>query len=56
MSHRNYVLPKDVAELYIDVLSHRVVLSREAKVSGVNAKKVLSDILAGTQVPFIESR
>ncbi len=55
VSGRGYVLPKDVAELYIDVLSHRVVLSREAKVSGVNAKKVLSDILSSTQVPFIES-
>lgn len=55
MSHREYVLPKDVAELYIDVLSHRVVLSREAKVSGVNAKKVLSDILSGMQVPFIDN-
>ncbi|MBQ7779169.1 MAG: MoxR family ATPase [Clostridia bacterium] len=55
MSNREYVLPKDVAELYVDVLSHRVVLSREAKVSGVDAKKVLSDILSSTQVPFIEN-
>ncbi len=54
-SMREYVLPKDVAEMYIDVLSHRVVLSREAKVSGVNAKKVLTDILSSTQVPFIEN-
>ena len=54
-SMREYVLPKDVAELYIDVLSHRVVLSREAKVSGVSAKKVLTDILSSTQVPFIEN-
>ncbi len=54
-SMREFVLPKDVAELYIDVLSHRVVLSREAKVSGVNAKTVLADILSGTQVPFIEN-
>ncbi len=55
VSGRGYVLPKDVAELYTDVLSHRVVLSREAKVSGMNAKKVLSDILSSTQVPFIEN-
>ncbi len=55
MSHRDYVLPKDVSSLYIDVLSHRVVLSREAKVSGITAEKVLSDILSGTRVPFIET-
>ncbi len=55
VSHREYVLPKDVAELFTDVLSHRVVLSREAKVSGVSAKKVLSDILSSTKVPFIDS-
>lgn len=54
VSGRGYVLPKDVADIYTDVLSHRVVLSREAKISGVNAKKVLSDILSSTQVPFIE--
>ncbi len=55
-SNREYVLPSDVAELYIDVLSHRVTLSREAKVSGVKVKGVLSDILSGTQVPFIENK
>jgi MoxR-like ATPase len=53
-SGRGYVLPEDVAGVYTDVLSHRVVLSREAKVSGVSAKKVLSDILAATKVPFID--
>lgn len=54
VSGRGYVLPKDVADIYTDVLSHRVVLSREEKISGVSAKKVLSDILSSTQVPFIE--
>lgn len=55
VSGRDYVLPKDVSGLFIDVVSHRVVLSREAKVSGVNAGAVLSDILSGTKVPFIEN-
>ena len=55
MSKREYVLPKDVAEIYVDVLSHRVVLSREAKIGGVGVKKVLTDILSSTKVPFIEN-
>ena len=53
-SGRGYVLPEDVAGVCADVLSHRVVLSREAKVSGVSAKRVISDILAATKVPFID--
>ncbi len=54
VSGRDYVLPKDVSELFVDVVSHRVVLSREAKVSGVNAQRVLSDIISSTKVPFID--
>ena len=53
-SGRGYVLPEDVAGVYTDVLSHRVALAREAKVSGVSAKRVISDILAATKVPFID--
>ncbi len=56
MSHREFVLPKDVAELYLDVVSHRVVLSREARANGVKASEVLSDILGKTKVPFIDSK
>ena len=55
MSGREYVLPDDVKELFCDVVAHRVVLSREARVGGVNAHTVLNDIISSTTVPFIEN-
>ncbi len=56
MSHRNYVMPKDVLEIFNDVLCHRVTLSREARASGIKAESVLTDILSKTKVPFIEAQ
>jgi len=53
LSHRDFVMPEDVAELYVDAVAHRVALSREASVSGVTAESVLADILAATPVPFL---
>lgn len=56
MSGRGYVLPKDVSELFVDAVAHRVALSKEARARGVKAEDVLSDILKRVRVPFIDGK
>lgn len=56
MSGRSYVLPKDVSELFVDAVAHRVALSKEARAGGVKAEDVLSDILKRVHVPFIDGK
>ena len=51
LSGRNYILPDDVRIMTIPVLTHRLVLNPEARMNGVSASGVLSDILSGLQVP-----
>ena len=43
---RDYVLPVDVRDLARDVLRHRIVLTYEALAAGVDADRVLDDVLA----------
>jgi len=53
LSHRSYVIPEDVASLYVETVAHRITLSRQAASSGMTAEKILRDILAATPVPFL---
>lgn len=48
---RNYVIPKDVRESFIDVCAHRVVLSETAKSAGRDAKEILLSILKEVKEP-----
>ena len=51
---RDYLLPIDVRDLARDVLRHRIVLTYEALASGVDADRVLDDVLRRTPMPRIE--
>ena len=51
---RDYVLPSDVRDLARDVLRHRIVLTYEALAAGVDADRVLDDVLEAVTVPRIE--
>jgi MoxR-like ATPase len=48
---RSYVVPDDVKALAVAVLEHRLVLSSEAMMRGVNTADVLSSILDSVAVP-----
>ena len=50
---RSYVVPEDVAEVFVPVVAHRVMLKRETKIAGQTAEKVLYGILKKTPVPVI---
>ena len=43
---REYVLPEDVVDIFLDVAKHRIVLNTKARVARVSAAGVLQEILA----------
>ena len=48
---RPFVIPDDVKELAVPVLSHRVMLDTKADYAGVQKRTVIEEILAGTATP-----
>jgi MoxR-like ATPase len=50
---RGYVLPTDVADLAIDVLSHRLVLTYEALADGIAAPSIVERVLQVVQPPQV---
>ena len=51
LAGRDYVLPDDVRRMALPVLCHRLVLTPEARMKGVTAEQVMSDVLATVPVP-----
>ncbi len=48
---RDYVLPQDAAQLFLDAVGHRLILSPRAKAEGAGAASLLEDILRQTPQP-----
>jgi MoxR-like ATPase len=48
---RSYATPDDVKELADVVLAHRLIVSPEAQLQGIDAHDVLAEVLATTPVP-----
>ena len=48
---RDFVVPKDVKELAVRCLAHRVMLSPDAKVHGVSAESLVAKLLETVPVP-----
>jgi MoxR-like ATPase len=48
---RLYVIPDDIKALAEPVLAHRLVLSSEAQLQGINPAKVIADVLGSVPVP-----
>ena len=48
---REYVLPEDVVDIFLDVAKHRIVLNTKARVAKVSAAGVLQEILAKVKQP-----
>ena len=51
MNGRDFVLPDDIKEIAIPVLSHRLVLLGASRYSGLTTETVLSNILEKVEVP-----
>lgn len=52
MHSRDYVIPEDIADLFVAAVSHRLTLRQEAKLGGTDAETVARDILRSVQAPF----
>lgn len=48
---RNYVMPEDVADIFLDIAKHRIVLNTKARVTHMTEKAILSEILSVTKQP-----
>ena len=48
---RDYVIPDDIKVMFGPVVEHRLVLSPEAIVSGIELREVLTDVLKSVSVP-----
>ena len=54
ISGRSYVIPEDVARVFVPVTAHRIALKREAKLADKTAERLLYGILKRTAVPVID--
>lgn len=48
---RDYVLPDDIKQMVLPVMSHRIFLKQEAKLKKITPEKVLREILLAVPVP-----
>ena len=51
LSGRDYVLPDDIRRMALPVLSHRLILTPEARMKGISAESVLAQLLDTVSVP-----
>lgn len=56
LSQRSYVIPEDVAEIFLDVASHRILLNAKARAGHISAKNVLTQILEQEKMPAVNRR
>ena len=51
LSGRDYVLPDDIRRMALPVMSHRLILTPEARMKGVSAESVLAQLIETVPVP-----
>jgi len=50
---RDYVIPDDVKQVFVDVCAHRLVMNPQAKISNISSSDVLGEILRKVPEPSI---
>lgn len=48
---RTYVIPDDVRDVLVSVIAHRLILTADARIQGVSASRILSEIVGSLAVP-----
>jgi MoxR-like ATPase len=51
---RTYVLPRDVQEVFLPAVSHRLILGPGAKNQGETPQKILTDTLKSVPAPKLK--
>lgn len=52
MSGRDYVTEEDVRNVFVDVCSHRIILTQKARAAGSTSSDVLKQILGSVKLPY----
>jgi len=42
--NRDFVIPEDIAAMYIPAIAHRIILKQEAKLKKINTEDILGEI------------
>ena len=50
---RDYVIPEDIKQVFVDVCAHRLVMNPQARISNVSSADILEDILRQVPEPSI---
>lgn len=53
LRERNYVIPEDVQEVFVDACAHRIILKPQARIEGITPISFLNKILDTTEPPKI---
>ncbi len=56
LKERNYVIPEDLQNVFCDVCAHRLVLRPQARVEGMDAREILTDIMDTVKPPAASER
>jgi MoxR-like ATPase len=51
LNGRSYVIPQDVKRVAHDILRHRILLNYEAEAEGMNADKIITEIINDIPIP-----
>jgi len=51
---RDYVVPEDIRDLAVPVLSHRVILRQEARIKRITAEQVIGEIVSRKKIPVLK--
>lgn len=51
---RDYILPDDIQQMAVPVLSHRIIINQEAKMNNITAGDVVKEALLNVKVPVLE--
>lgn len=52
MNGRDFVKEEDIRDVFIDVCSHRIILTQKARAAGTTTKDVLEQILSSVKPPY----
>ena len=56
LKERNYVIPEDLQNVFCDVCAHRLVPRPQARVEGIDAREILTDIMDTVKPPAASER
>ena len=56
LRERNYVVPEDVQNVFLDVCAHRLILRPQAQVEGVSSRELLKEVLNKVTPPVAGQR